>query len=899
MNTDPAQFQRFLTLIPDEIKPHVWFIPLGMGLKSPDIPKGESTKDEKYRLTPEKAFEWIKRGHNVGIYATPGGLLFLDADTDKGNIVLPEEIRKTIPATLTIKTRNGGLQYYFINNGAFKNKVHTYNGKNAGEIRADWYYVLAPGSYVKPDEDAGKDAEGVYKIINDAPIIKLDKLPAGITVKEDIPKKKIEIKPQHTWKNEIGMSLDEIRKKDDKLDKLLSGACELDYPSRSEADLGAAQKLYFWRFNESEIAGILQEYRPYEKTERKDYVETTISKIVSGDRYNPEYHKNCGLDVGDISEQTQNRRYNKQAKMDLSGLPATNFLLDYIGYAARMTDAYVEYHVAGGLMLLALAADRKIRVRFAHETIYPNLFQATIGDSTISRKTASISIMYDKIAKAVFDSNKFLPQSSSPESLIEELSNNSKASLIRDEAGGFLRELDKNYMQGFKDVLCSLYDNRGFHRKIRTSQRKSSQTDFDIKNPFINIYFATTPDVFKTYSNFLDVSSGWLVRFLYYTPEYEKAWRGYRKETIDDLNQRDELRRSLELIKLRVEALPDELDYELSDDALQFFTAWQERTEKEAMKAKDKNKLRILGRLHTYAIKISMLFLLGDNTDNTTISKKYIEIACRMMEEYFVINACALLEDIARDEKNNLQDKVISILKTYGRTSVRDLMRYAHQPKKDLGDALDALDENGSFEIKKTKVGKSVFYELNVANVTTVPNVTKVPFVANNQGINATNVTMDIEHRRATPFQSTSCDKSDKCDNRDRRDSCDNPVKTCGICSNPLNGSECERGAAGLGMVHTACAKTWQMEKKIEQGCAEWEQVKGQAGNSINQTEAVFWVCDRLKLDPSVVRPVLERLFKITPSGNGSGDYPPIEQTKSQPVMKIEVCGEVSDVFIQ
>ncbi len=85
MNTDPAQFQRFLTLIPDEINPHVWFIPLGMGLKSPDIPKGESAKDEKYRLTPEKAHERIKKGINVGIYATPGGLLFLDADTDKGN----------------------------------------------------------------------------------------------------------------------------------------------------------------------------------------------------------------------------------------------------------------------------------------------------------------------------------------------------------------------------------------------------------------------------------------------------------------------------------------------------------------------------------------------------------------------------------------------------------------------------------------------------------------------------------------------------------------------------------------------------------------------------------------------------------------------------------------------
>jgi len=174
-----------------------------------------------------------------------------------------------------------------------------------------------------------------------------------------------------------------------------------------------------------------------------------------------------------------------------------------------------------------------------------------------------------------------------------------------------------------------------------------------------------------------------------------------------------------------------------------------------------------------------MLFLLGDNNDNTTISKEYIEIACKLMEDYFVINACALLEDIARDEKNNLQDKIISILKTYGRTSVRDIMRYAHQSKKDLADALDALDDNGSFEIKKTKEGKTIYYELNgshssVMSVATVATVATVPFVANNQGINATNVTIQEEHRCATPFQSTSCDKSDKSDDCDRRDSCDN-----------------------------------------------------------------------------------------------------------------------------
>lgn len=286
------EFNRFISHIHADIISNVWFIPLRKGTKEPDIPKGEGLKDPKYRLTSEQASERIRSGENVGIYAMNGGLLFLDADTDKGNIVLPEEIRKTIQATLTIKTRNGGLQYYFINNGTFKNRTHIYNGKTAGEIRADWWYVVAPGSYVKPDADATIDADGLYRIINDIPLSLFDKIPEGIKIKEDKPKRELDINPkQLTWKNDLGLLLYDIRKKDGKLDELLKGAHDCGYPSRSEADMSAAQKLYFWRFNDSEIYGILKEYRPYEKTARHDYLETTIGNINRGDQYSVDYHK--------------------------------------------------------------------------------------------------------------------------------------------------------------------------------------------------------------------------------------------------------------------------------------------------------------------------------------------------------------------------------------------------------------------------------------------------------------------------------------------------------------------------------------------------------------------------------------------------------------------------------
>src|SRR5659263_32652 len=355
-NTEPAQFQRLLELIPPEIMDKVWFFPLPSGKKfPPDVPKGTVMNfNEEYRLSPSQALDRMKAGKNVGIYCLPGGLFIIDEDREKGAFIAPEELRSTFPNTLTIQTRNAGRQYYCQNNGSFSNKVYKYNGIKAGELRSNWYYGVAPGSYVKPDDDAGQDATGLYSIIKDAPISQLDKLPAWMEISEDILKEEIKIKIEHkgTWKNDLGMPLFEIRRKDKVLDTFLKGANEAD---RSAADYATEQKLYFWRFTDSEIAGILQEYRPYEKTERQDYLETTISKIIRGERYDPNYKSNgngngAKLDIGELPEQTQGR-YNKQAKMDLSGLPATNFLIKYVSFASLMTDAYVDYHVAGGLML--------------------------------------------------------------------------------------------------------------------------------------------------------------------------------------------------------------------------------------------------------------------------------------------------------------------------------------------------------------------------------------------------------------------------------------------------------------------------------------------------------------------------------------------------------------------
>ncbi len=58
MNTTPEEFIKFLKLLP---KTPI-LIPILANSKLPDIPKGESWKDEKHYLTPERAIKRLENG---------------------------------------------------------------------------------------------------------------------------------------------------------------------------------------------------------------------------------------------------------------------------------------------------------------------------------------------------------------------------------------------------------------------------------------------------------------------------------------------------------------------------------------------------------------------------------------------------------------------------------------------------------------------------------------------------------------------------------------------------------------------------------------------------------------------------------------------------------------------
>lgn len=154
-----TSFEEFLKLyrrIPKDRLPFVSFIQLRTGTK---IPLGKLSWKEQ-ALTLKEVKSHMGYGGNIAVVGIPKGLMFLDIDL-KYFTDIPEEVYKGIPDTFTVKTRSGGLHFYFLNDGKWDNQKVVYNGFEIGELRTNWQYVVSCGSWVEP---------ATYRVINDMPI---------------------------------------------------------------------------------------------------------------------------------------------------------------------------------------------------------------------------------------------------------------------------------------------------------------------------------------------------------------------------------------------------------------------------------------------------------------------------------------------------------------------------------------------------------------------------------------------------------------------------------------------------------------------------------------------------------------------------------------------------------
>jgi len=142
----PEEFRRFHDLLvehaPDGYTP--WYFRVREGSKAPATKYG-SWKDDDARLSVDEAAAWMEDGGNVGVAGTAADEL-VNVDIDDEDETTADDLKQTLIARS--RSRTGVHAWYFAAPGEEIPNIPT---DDAGEVRANWQYVVAPGSYVETD----------------------------------------------------------------------------------------------------------------------------------------------------------------------------------------------------------------------------------------------------------------------------------------------------------------------------------------------------------------------------------------------------------------------------------------------------------------------------------------------------------------------------------------------------------------------------------------------------------------------------------------------------------------------------------------------------------------------------------------------------------------------------
>jgi len=531
----------------------------------------------------------------------------------------------------------------------------------------------------------------------------------------------------------------------DEIEALLKGETSAYGGDESAADLALCNHLAFWtgknRLQMDQLFRQSKLMRPKwdEKRGRQTYGEMTIDKACAGTSkvyeppeeahkptyadYNPAltreraneieaatgvhiYNADDDPKAGEISENDLLKIKIQENPRFKTSLEPDNFIQEFIRYGETVTDSYPDYWFASGLYCISVVVNRNAVVKLRQGPIYPNVWINILGLSSLARKSTAIDKADLTITAANIDSSCKMPDEFSPEAMIEMLDRQPRAYMIKDESAGLLAVMKKDYMRGLKDALMQLYDGKDINRELRTSRRKSDKTSFQVKNPYLNLMLATTPGSFAANTELLDVTSGWLPRFLHFFPNHAKERWLPLEEGVPE-NDLLSAGCHARLIKIKGEFydLTEPRVMHLSSEASAYFIAWQKVRECELVEAKDDRRAQFYSRLAVYALKIGTLFTIGraDYRDGMEISLNHMQEACRLVDEYFMPMAITVADLVGKAADKNQLDKIMAVLTARGgKLTKKELMRATHFKKKDIEDGLDALVESN--EIRRVTV---------------------------------------------------------------------------------------------------------------------------------------------------------------------------------------------------
>lgn len=229
-----------------------------------------------------------------------------------------------------------------------------------------------------------------------------------------------------------------------------------------------------------------------------------------------------------------------------------SFLQDYVLYHDG-NECPRKFVLWSGLVVLSIAAGRKVYIEQDYFTIYPNIYVCLVG-SPGSRKTSSKDIARDLVTDEL-PAFTLAASTMTKEAITKFLGDEESLRVYKDETaalvewrpfGMFINEL-KNFLnvnpRGMIDFLTDIYD-----RKFFDVGTKNKGSDI-IKNPYFVMLACETPEWLMSNLRMDVISGGWARRvihvydkrikriaFPFISPEAKEAWKRVRQHLHDMQN---------------------------------------------------------------------------------------------------------------------------------------------------------------------------------------------------------------------------------------------------------------------------------------------------------------------------------------------------------------------------
>lgn len=743
------QFETFITIIKASgiDASTLPFIKLSNEWKTPVFP-GELTINKQInpqaKLDIQTARGAISSGFNVGVYASPEGLQFIDIDVEDGALKISEdtleEMIKDID-TFTVKTRSGGYHLYFKNDGGTENKIVYLDGKtNIGELRRNWQYVLIPGSYIPKDKknpSNGKSkgctptADGLYSVFRNSPIKDFDIniLPPFLSFNKE------KVEPQQRVMNTTctGNDDDIIKrarsaKNSIKFSMLFYDGDASQYQSRSEADLALANIFAFYTEDVGQIKRMMRKsaLSTNEKYSREDYLDTTIDKAIRDKKaYIQKNTQPCETKhIQEITEDDLQKIKDDHTKIfgELPELPE-GFFRDYMEYGKRMSYAYPAYHLAGALTLVSLICGRRIAIKSTASTIYGNIFAMCIGPTSISGKSTANDFVNDFFTlvrqEGTIDE---LPKKLSPQGLLQRLNKIPCRLWAYDECSEFFTDSQSHWGEALESNLCSLYDSRSVGYGL--SIKKKEDSEWMIKNAYVTCLWNTTSSGIEQHIQERSVSSGLVPRFMWFWMHGTNGVRKNRDFNKDDIQEKLKLQREMGDLQKILKDRPIN-DTSITFGISEILEDWLIEDLQTHMSSDDELHRVCSARLVPQAYKIAMLFAVMDTELQEYIASKkpsepihikipdkYALIAKDIAENYLRPRLEHVINLAKYNDGKNFQDMIRKSISNHkGAATKSQIIRDTRIQSRQLEEALQTMEEGEIIEqiIVESKVGRKAF----------------------------------------------------------------------------------------------------------------------------------------------------------------------------------------------